>query len=486
MASPGACSARASRRGLPKWPTTSVTWPARRPNWASRPARTKRSAAPAPPAPWAWRGRCAACSSCPARAASVIPPCPRRGRLAGLDAAGAAPPCCRPGSSPPGEPARPRTRSRLGPRLDAATTACWPARAFNAGPAGFPPHPRRGGAPAGRALFDVCAGFVYAQVLGRLASNSTCSACWPRGRNRPSGWRGGLTSPADAATRLLLAACSLRLVSRRGGRFGLGVLGAAMARQHPLWPPWCGTMPCSTPTCRTCRTVALLRGQRAGSLGRFWPYAAGEPADAAAVDGYSALMAESQALVAADVLDAAPLATIRCLMDVGGGDGAFLLAAAARAPAPAADAVRPAAGGRAPPRPGSHRPAWLPAPPWPAAAFAPAPCPPAPTRSRWCGSCTTTTTRWPPTCCNAPESPCRQAGKSSLPSQWLIRAAPEPVGPRLFRLLFAGYGQRSAPHRRRNHRHAACSGLPQRPRTPHPAPAACLPHHRANESVNDS
>jgi demethylspheroidene O-methyltransferase len=42
-------------------------------------------------------------------------------------------------------------------------------------------------------------------------------------------------------------------------------------------------------------------------------------------------MANSQPLVAAQILDAYPLAKYRCLLDVGGGDGSFLVEAAARA-----------------------------------------------------------------------------------------------------------------------------------------------------------
>jgi len=44
-------------------------------------------------------------------------------------------------------------------------------------------------------------------------------------------------------------------------------------------------------------------------------------------------MAASQALIAGEVLDAYDLRRHRCLLDVGGGDGSFLIAAAARAPA---------------------------------------------------------------------------------------------------------------------------------------------------------
>jgi demethylspheroidene O-methyltransferase len=43
-------------------------------------------------------------------------------------------------------------------------------------------------------------------------------------------------------------------------------------------------------------------------------------------------MSATQPLVAEQVLDAYPLARHRCLLDVGGGEGAFLIAAAQRAP----------------------------------------------------------------------------------------------------------------------------------------------------------
>ena len=47
---------------------------------------------------------------------------------------------------------------------------------------------------------------------------------------------------------------------------------------------------------------------------------------------YSTLMATSQPLVSADVLAAYKLERHRCLLDLGGGDGTFLTAAAAAAP----------------------------------------------------------------------------------------------------------------------------------------------------------
>jgi demethylspheroidene O-methyltransferase len=50
------------------------------------------------------------------------------------------------------------------------------------------------------------------------------------------------------------------------------------------------------------------------------------------VNEYSALMSASQPLVADEVLDAYDIRRHRCLLDVGGGQGRFLLAAARRAP----------------------------------------------------------------------------------------------------------------------------------------------------------
>ena len=179
-----------------------------------------------------------------------------------------------------------------------------------------------------RALFDLCAGFVYSQVLfacvqldlfNRLAAGpQSAEALAP-----------GLGLPVANAERLLLAAASLRLVTRRGDRFGLGVLGAAMLGN----PAVAAMVQHHTLLYADLQDpVRLLRGERPGALSGFWPYAEGQPTQPAEVAGYSALMAESQALVAADVLEAAPLAGLQCLMDVGGGDGTFLLAAAQCAP----------------------------------------------------------------------------------------------------------------------------------------------------------
>jgi demethylspheroidene O-methyltransferase len=185
-----------------------------------------------------------------------------------------------------------------------------------------------------RELFDLVGGFVYSQVLlacVRLGLFELLAA----GPQTLDGLAPRLGLAPEAAERLLAAAVALRLVAHRShGRYALGPLGAplvgnagltAMIEHHALLY---GDL---------ADPVALLRGEQGHTaLSEYWSYArAGQPAAAAPerVAGYTALMAASQSLVASEILDAYPLAQHRCLLDVGGGDGGFLIAAARRAPA---------------------------------------------------------------------------------------------------------------------------------------------------------
>ncbi len=184
-----------------------------------------------------------------------------------------------------------------------------------------------------RALFDLTAGFVYSQVLLACVRLDLFRILADGPQTGAALARRFALSP-EASARLLEAAVSLRLVARRrGGRFGLGPLGAAMVGNDAVaamiahHPMLYGDL---------ADPVALLRGERgATELGRYWAYARAErpsDLDAARVADYSALMAASQPLVAAEVLDAYRIDRHRCLLDMGGGDGVFLQAAAARAP----------------------------------------------------------------------------------------------------------------------------------------------------------
>jgi demethylspheroidene O-methyltransferase len=181
-----------------------------------------------------------------------------------------------------------------------------------------------------RSLFDLCAGFVFSQILLACVQLRLFDML-AEGPQTVSALARRLSLSSDSTARLLAAAVSLRLAERRGKeRFGLGSLGAAlvgnpavtaMIEHHGLL-----YADLQDP-------VALLRGERETELSRYWPYAGhNEPAllAAAQVASYSALMSASQSLIAEDVLDAYPLQRHRCLLDLGGGDGAFLAAAARR------------------------------------------------------------------------------------------------------------------------------------------------------------
>jgi demethylspheroidene O-methyltransferase len=183
-----------------------------------------------------------------------------------------------------------------------------------------------------KALFDLCAGFVYSQILAACVELGLFDILAEGPKTRDELAR-RMALPPAAADRLLLAAVSLELVERRGAGFGLGSLGAAVvgngavaamvAHHRMLYADL--TDP-----------VALLRGERPGRLNRYWAYAAaGEPQTVSASDSgqYTDLMAASQPLVADEVLDAYDVRRHRCLLDVGGGSGLFALKAAERAPA---------------------------------------------------------------------------------------------------------------------------------------------------------
>jgi demethylspheroidene O-methyltransferase len=184
-----------------------------------------------------------------------------------------------------------------------------------------------------RALFDLCGGFVYSQVLlacvrtdlFRLLAEGPQDA-------RKIAVRIGMSE--EAAARLLDAAVALRLAARRsGGRYGIGMLGTAMVANP-------GIAAMVEHHGRIYRDfedpVALLRGLSARTaLSQYWPYAGNEQASALEserISDYTALMAASQPMVASEVLDAYPVAAHRCLLDIGGGDGSFLAVVAARAP----------------------------------------------------------------------------------------------------------------------------------------------------------
>ena len=183
----------------------------------------------------------------------------------------------------------------------------------------------------GAEIFDIVQGFVQSQVLTalvelellqRLAEGPQASADLAR--------RVGLTE--DRMAILLQAGAALDLLKRRrDGRYGLARKGAAilgvpgleaMIRHHRAF------------YADMADPVALLRGQGETELARFWPYVFGAAAkvEPEVARRYSDLMAQSQALVAQDVLQMIAFKDLSHVVDVGGGSGVFLAEVAAHYP----------------------------------------------------------------------------------------------------------------------------------------------------------
>jgi demethylspheroidene O-methyltransferase len=183
-----------------------------------------------------------------------------------------------------------------------------------------------------RHLFDLCAGFVYTQTLLACSRIRLFEALADQPLDLATLAR-QTSLPEDRLLRLLQAAESLGLVQRRsGGRFGLGAIGAPLARNPALAALIEHNAllyaDLSDP-------LDLLRDGRGSALPHYWPYAAADrPAEVAPdrVRSYSALMSTSVSMIAADLLDAYAIGRHRHVLDVGGGEGGFLLDAGRRAP----------------------------------------------------------------------------------------------------------------------------------------------------------
>ena len=183
-----------------------------------------------------------------------------------------------------------------------------------------------------RVLFDLCAGFVYTQVLYACVKLELLTLLELRGPLTLSDLAVELDLPQDRLAVLLRAAVALQLLDRCGADgFDLGARGAmllgnpgatAMIRHHALF-----YQDLADP-------LALLSGGGT-DLASYWGYAGSDDPgglDATAVGAYSELMATSQTLIADLILSAYPCHRHRRLLDLGGGLGAFVAAVAERCP----------------------------------------------------------------------------------------------------------------------------------------------------------
>lgn len=183
----------------------------------------------------------------------------------------------------------------------------------------------------GEAIFSILQGFVASQVLSALMElgllkrllSGPASAAQLAVANGVAEDRMGALLRAGVALELLKVKVDGRFALARRGAAILGVPGleAMIAHNRAFYADMADP-------------VALLRGESETQLARFWPYvmSGGGGDDSSVAARYSTLMAESQALVAADTLRQVSLAGVARLMDVGGGTGAFLKAALTRFP----------------------------------------------------------------------------------------------------------------------------------------------------------
>ena len=188
-------------------------------------------------------------------------------------------------------------------------------------------------------LFDLMAGFVHSQVL----LSCVRMGLFVRLKEEPQTLEAlahQTQIEPPALQRLLLSAVALGLLERRSkGRFGLGPLGAPLARQDGI----AAMIEHNNLLYQDLlQPVEFLRDAWGGSMAGYWPYAHGKmPASGTAapagealepVARYSELMASSQNFVLQEILSSYPLAGHRRLMDVGGGKGRFISAVARQYP----------------------------------------------------------------------------------------------------------------------------------------------------------
>lgn len=176
-----------------------------------------------------------------------------------------------------------------------------------------------------QAMFDLCAGFVYSQILLAVVRLDVFELL-KDGPLPAASLEARLPLPADGVRRLVDAAVALKLLERRSrNRIGLGSRGAVfianpglreMVLHHELM------------YADLADPLALLRGEPAHTrLADYWAYARAQAPDTlnpGAVAPYSNLMAMSQDMVSQTVIDAYDFSAHTRLLDVGGGEGRFV------------------------------------------------------------------------------------------------------------------------------------------------------------------
>ena len=183
-------------------------------------------------------------------------------------------------------------------------------------------------------LFETMAGFVHTQVLLSCVRLRLFEAVYDRPRTLDE-LSASCGVPASSLERLLRSAVALRLLSTRGGGcYGLGPLGRPVAADPGLR----AMIEHNAVLYEDMRDpLALMRGADA-AMNAYWPYTQSVDPESIGrwapdkVALYSDLMASSQRFLIDELLASYHFSDHACVMDVGGGKGAWITALARQVP----------------------------------------------------------------------------------------------------------------------------------------------------------
>jgi demethylspheroidene O-methyltransferase len=186
------------------------------------------------------------------------------------------------------------------------------------------------------AVFDIVAGFVYSQILLALVQLKVLEIL-SLGPMEKSALAERLGLSSDAANTLLEGACALRLLEHRSGnRIGLGWNGAPLVGNAPVLSM---IEHHATLYADLRDPVSLLKRRSFDTaMGQYWPYTDAHQDDAndgrlkRQIEAYSKLMAASHPFVANEIFDVFSFSKFHRVLDVGGGEGEFVLRLAKHAP----------------------------------------------------------------------------------------------------------------------------------------------------------
>ena len=177
----------------------------------------------------------------------------------------------------------------------------------------------------GEAMFDLVAGFCHSQILQAFVRLKLPQILLDQEMTAQA-LAAEVDVPQDRMPVLLAGATSIGLIKRRrSGRYALTTRGAALAGV----PGLAGMIDHHDVLyLDLADPVAFFKGEVETELAEFWPYVfgAGGATDPRTTQTYSQLMADSQVLVAEDTLAMVTLSDAKCILDIGGGTGAFLAA----------------------------------------------------------------------------------------------------------------------------------------------------------------